>query len=157
MEHDLDTALELPLSIEEVFAFFADAGNLERITPPELDFRIVSPRPIDLRRGALIEYRLRLRGIPFRWVSRISDWDPPRRFVDEQVRGPYARWIHTHSFEPTASGTTIRDHVRYALPLGPIGDMAHPLVRAQLSRIFEFRKEAVSLLLLPGRRPARLP
>ena len=143
MEHILDATLELPLPRDTVFAFFAAARNLERITPPELRFEILAAPPGGMRCGALIEYRLRLFGVPFRWVTRIADWNPPERFVDEQLRGPYALWVHTHTFEPTASGTVIRDHVRYQLPVSPLGDVAYPLVRAQVGRIFEHRRRVV--------------
>ena len=150
VDHDLNMSLELPLTIEVVFPFFTRAANLERITPPELRFRIVTPRPVRMRLGALIEYRLRLFGIPFEWVTRIARWDPPRGFVDEQLRGPYALWVHTHAFEATATGTRIDDHVHYRLPLSPLGEVAYPAVRAQLRRIFAFRKRAVREALLAG-------
>jgi ligand-binding SRPBCC domain-containing protein len=134
---------------DDVFPFFADAHNLEAITPPWLGFRVVTPRPIDMRAGALIEYRLRLRGVPLRWRTRIAVWDPPRRFVDVQIAGPYRLWHHTHDFEPDGSGGTImRDTVRYALPLGPLGALAHRLlVRRDLDAIFQFRANYLSAAL----------
>ena len=145
LERRLTTHLVLPRGREEVFAFFADAGNLEAITPPELRFRIETPLPIEMREGALLEYRLSLWGVPIRWRTRIALWDPPRRFIDEQIAGPYAQWIHTHTLTPTADagGTMIDDEVRYRLPFGAIGDLAHPLVRAQLDRIFDYRQAQV--------------
>ncbi len=144
-ERILTTHLVLPRAREEVFAFFAHAGNLEAITPPELRFRIETPLPIEMREGALLEYRLSLWGMPIRWRTRIALWDPPHRFVDEQIAGPYAQWIHTHTLTPTADGegTAIDDEVRYRLPFGTLGDAAHPLVRVQLDRIFGYRQEQV--------------
>ena len=145
-EHRLDRAQRVPLSPDETFAFFADAHNLEAITPPWLRFRVVTPAPIPMGQGALIDYRLRLRGIPLRWQSRIEVWEPGRRFVDVQVAGPYRLWHHAHRFEPLAGGgTRIRDTVRYALPFGRVGRAAHALlVRRDLERIFDFRREAVA-------------
>lgn len=143
MEHTLDTALTLPLPVEEVFAFFAQARNLERITPPELRFQILTGGPIEMAVGTLIHYRLHLMGLPFSWTTRIAEWNPPASFVDEQLKGPYAKWVHTHTFEKTAAGTRIHDHVRYRLPLSPFGDLAYPLVRRQLGRIFDYRQKAV--------------
>jgi ligand-binding SRPBCC domain-containing protein len=143
--HVLRREQRLPGAPGDVFAFFADAQNLEAITPPWLGFRVVTPRPIEMRAGALIEYRLRLRGVPLRWRTRIAVWDPPRRFVDVQLSGPYRLWHHTHDFEPgDDGGTVMRDTVRYALPFGPIGALAHRLVvRRDLAAIFDFRREAV--------------
>jgi ligand-binding SRPBCC domain-containing protein len=131
--------------IEEVFAFFADATNLEAITPPWLRFRILSPGPIAMRPGALIVYRLRWGWLPLRWVTEIEEWQPPFRFADVQLRGPYALWHHTHSFEPHDGGTLMRDRVRYALPLGPLGRLAHRLfVRRDLEAIFDYRAKKVN-------------
>ena len=128
----------------EVFPFFADAGNLEAITPPWLSFRITTPRPIEMRQGALIEYRLRLHGLPIRWLTVIADWAPGVRFVDTQIRGPYALWHHTHEFEPDGDGTLMRDTVRYALPYGPLGVAAQRLfVARDVGRIFDYRAEAL--------------
>jgi ligand-binding SRPBCC domain-containing protein len=143
--HVLRREQRLPRAPDTVFEFFADAHNLEAITPPWLGFRVVTPRPIDMRPGALIEYRLRLHGVPLRWHTRIAVWDPPNRFVDVQVRGPYRLWHHTHDFEPAGDGGTVmRDTVRYALPLGSLGALAHRLlVRDNLAAIFDFRCEAV--------------
>ncbi len=134
----------LPGRPDEVFRFFADAANLEAITPPWLRFRIVTPQPIRMEPGALIEYRLRLHGIPIRWLTRIEEWEPGRRFVDAQVKGPYALWRHTHSFEEHPDGTLMRDTVEYALPFGPLGRLALlAFVRRDVERIFDFRAAAL--------------
>ena len=148
MDHLLHSRLELPVPIDEVFAFFGDAANLERLTPPELRFEIVTSLPIEMDRGTLIEYRLALLGVRFDWMTRIAEWDPPRRFVDEQWRGPYLRWVHTHRFWPAEGGTLIEDEVRYRLPLSPFGEVALPLVRRQLEHIFAFRAVAVRTALV---------
>ncbi len=108
----------------QVFPFFADARNLEAITPPLLGFRVVTPDPIEMRVGTLIQYRLRLHGVPVYWLTSIQAWDPPHRFVDVQVRGPYGLWHHTHTFEEVDGGTLMRDTVRYAIGFGPLGEIA---------------------------------
>ena len=150
--HVLERTQRLDLPAEQAFAFYADARNLEAITPPWLGFRVVTPDPIEMRPGALIDYRLKLHGIPVRWRTRIAAWEPPERFVDVQLSGPYALWEHTHRFEPDGEGAVvIRDRVRYALPLGPLGAAAHAaFVRRDLERIFDHRRVAVSGLLAPA-------
>lgn len=137
----------VPRPVAEVFPFFADAGNLQRITPPELDFAITSPLPIAMREGARIAYRLRLWGIPLHWLTGIERWEPGRVFVDRQLSGPYRLWRHTHRFRAEDGGTRIEDEVRFALPLQPLGELALPLVRRQLDRIFRFRTEAIAGIL----------
>ena len=139
--HVLTTELWLPRRIDEVFGFFADAGNLGRITPPWLDFKIISPLPIKMREGALIDYRIKLHGVPVSWRTRIAVWEPGRRFVDEQIRGPYTLWSHEHTFEPSGDGTLCRDRVEYQ-HLG--GSMVHRLfVRPELDKIFGFRRRVL--------------
>lgn len=152
MWHSVSKTMSLPLPVEEVFGFFADAGNLQRITPAELGFRILTSSPT-IGEGARIDYRLRLCGIPFTWKTVITAWEPPHRFVDRQLRGPYKEWIHTHQFEPIPGGTLIGDDIRYRLPLSPLGEVAQPLVRLQLERIFKFRQEAIRRILVSGSGP----
>src|SRR5919202_6243659 len=130
--------------LDEVFAFFAQARNLERITPPWLGFEVLTPEPIEMRAGTLIEYRLRLHAVPLRWLTRIDEWRHQRAFADRQVQGPYRLWCHHHEFAAHDGGTTVRDRVTYALPLGRLGDLAGTaVVRCELERIFDFRRDAV--------------
>lgn len=147
MIHHLDREQVVRRRPDDVFAFFADARNLAAITPPWLRFEILTPGTIAMRAGTLIEYRLRVRGVPLRWVSRIEAWEPGRRFVDLQTRGPYRLWRHVHTFGPHPDGTLTGDHVEYALPLGALGAVAHAAVRRDLTRIFDYRREAVARLL----------
>ena len=136
------------LPIEQTFEIYADAFNLEVITPPFLRFRVVSPAPVLMGVGTLIEYRLRLHGIPVRWLTRIEEWEPPLRFVDRQVSGPYALWHHTHEFETDGDATLIRDRVRYRIGFGPLGSLAlRLLVRRDVEGIFDYRRAAMSELI----------
>ena len=144
--HVLRREQRLPGTPDEVFPFFADALTLEAITPPWLGFRVVTAEPVEMRPGALIEYRLKLRGLPLSWLTRIDEWVPGERFVDLQLAGPYALWHHTHEFAPDGDGGTVmRDTVRYALPFWPLGEVAHALlVRRDLAAIFDFRHAEVA-------------
>jgi len=146
-EHGLTARTFIPRPRSEVFDFFATAENLERITPPELRFQIITPLPLRITAGAVIDYRIRLFGIPFHWKTLISRWDPDSSFVDEQVTGPYATWVHTHAFLDAPGGTLVTDEVRYRLPLFPLGEAAYPLVRLQLRRVFGYRTRRLSELL----------
>lgn len=134
----------LPVARDVVFPFFADAANLQAITPAWLDFRIVPPVPETIREGVLIDYRLRVRGFPLKWRTRINSWEPPFRFVDEQLRGPYRLWVHEHTFEETADGTLCRDHVRYAVPGGALVNAL--FVRREVKTIFAFRQKRLAEL-----------
>jgi ligand-binding SRPBCC domain-containing protein len=146
--HVLEREQLVAAPLADVFAFFAQARNLERITPPWLRFVVLTPGPIEMAPGALIDYRLQVRGVPLRWTSRIEEWAPGRGFVDRQLRGPYRLWLHRHEFAELDGGTIVRDRVRYELPLGPIGDAVHAaIVRHDLARVFDFRRDAVRRLL----------
>jgi ligand-binding SRPBCC domain-containing protein len=144
--HILEREQRVELPIDQAFAFYGDAHNLERITPPLLRFEVKTARPIEMRVGTLIEYRLRLHGVPVRWRTRIEVWEPPRRFVDAQIKGPYSLWEHTHTFEADGPGATvIRDRVRYSIPFGPLGEIADRLlVQRDLRQIFDYRRDAVA-------------
>lgn len=134
-----ETELWLPRPRAEVFHFFSDSHNLEDITPPFLKFVVLTPGPIEMRQGTLIDYKLRIRGFPVRWRTLISAWEPPFRFVDEQVRGPYRQWIHEHTFKEQDGGTMMRDSVRYRVPGGSLVNRF--FVRADVERIFDFRRK----------------
>jgi ligand-binding SRPBCC domain-containing protein len=144
--HILERHQRVELPIEEAFSFYGEARNLETITPPWLGFEVRTPAPIEMGEGALIEYRLRLHGVPIRWRTRIEAWEPPHRFVDVQVSGPFAVWEHTHTFEADGPETVvIGDRVRYAIPFGPLGELANRvLVRRDVEGIFDYRRDAVA-------------
>lgn len=131
----------------DVFRFFSDAANLQAITPPWLHFQVLTPSPIPITQGTLIDYRLRIHGFPIRWQSEITVWDPPFRFVDEQRRGPYKRWVHTHTFVEERGGTTIRDDVEYEVPLALVSKW---LVERDVRAIFAFRRTALESLARSG-------
>jgi ligand-binding SRPBCC domain-containing protein len=141
-ESRFETELWLPRPRREVFQFFADAANLERLTPPWLGFRILTPQPIAMGPGALIDYRLSVHGLPLRWRTRIERWEPPLCFVDAQLRGPYRRWHHTHTFEERDGGTLCREVVRYAVPGGALVDRL--FVRRDVERIFAYRRTVLA-------------
>ena len=132
---------------EEVFEFFADAFNLQRITPPDVNFRVLTPAPIELRNGTRIDYRLTVFRLPFRWRTVFRLWEPPVRFVDEQERGPYRSWVHSHEFSDLGGSTLVRDRVQYELPWSPVGELAYPMVRRKLDHIFDFRQAQIQRLL----------
>lgn len=143
-EHILERKQIIQRPRDEVFEFFADAGNLEKITPPELNFHIITPQPIDIKKGALIDYQLKLRGIPITWKTEITQWNPPFDFVDSALKSPYKQWIHLHTFEESEQGETImKDTVRYRLPFEPIGDLAHFYVKKELAYIFDYRYKVI--------------
>jgi ligand-binding SRPBCC domain-containing protein len=147
-QHRIERSQFVPLSVEDSFAFFADAYNLEALTPPWLRFRILTPRPIPMRKGTTIEYVLTTHRLPVRWRTEIIEWEPGRRFVDTQVKGPFRLWEHTHAFEERDDGTLIRDSVLYRMPYGALGAIAHRiLVARDLERVFDYRRNAVERLL----------
>lgn len=138
----LERSQVVPVELEEAFAFFADARNLEAITPPWLRFRIVEA-PQTLEQGSLLVYRLRLFGLPISWRTEIADWRPPFGFTDVQLAGPYRRWEHTHRLRSVDGGTEIYDHVLYRLPYEPLsGLLAAVTVRPWLDAIFDYRETA---------------
>jgi ligand-binding SRPBCC domain-containing protein len=149
--HVLERSQRVEVPIEQAFDFYGDFLNLDPLTPPWLHFEVNTPGELTFRPGTLLDYKLRLHGVPVRWQTRIETWEPPLRFVDTQVKGPYSLWEHTHLFEKDGDGATvIHDHVRYAIPLGPLGAFAHRLfVRRDLELIFDYRRNAVAKRLVP--------
>jgi ligand-binding SRPBCC domain-containing protein len=152
--HVLHHSQVLPYQIQELFPFFEKPDNLGRITPPAMGFRILTPLPIVMKVGTLIDYTIRVAGVRLRWTTMITTYNPPYEFVDEQLRGPYALWFHRHLFKPVPGGTEMTDSVHYALPLGPLGALAHVLfVKRQVRGIFEYRTKVLGGVLakaLPG-------
>ena len=132
------------LPIEDVFEVFRNPYNLIKITPPSVDFQVTNKQPVAMRKGELIHYRFRMMGLPLTWTTRISDYAPPYRFIDEQLKGPYAKWHHLHRFKETAEGVEVSDIVDYTLPQGPLGWFGQPIVKPQLLKIFRFRQQALS-------------
>jgi ligand-binding SRPBCC domain-containing protein len=152
--YTLQRELWVPRPLPEVFDFFSRAENLERITPPWMHFRILTPPPIAMLPGTTIAYSLRVRGIPLKWLSAIERWNPPHEFVDVQVKGPYRLWHHTHRFSEVKGGTSIVDTVRYALPMGVLGRLVHRVqVARDLEHIFDYRARQVQLIF-PAQRDA---
>ncbi len=151
--HELRREQVLDGTPDELFAFFADAFNLEALTPPLLRFRVVTPAPIEMGVGAFIQYRLRLHGVPVGWKTLIQAWEPPHRFVDVQVSGPYALWHHTHELTPVGDAQTLmRDTVRYGVGFGPLGEIANRLLgRRDVEAIFDFRAREIPALLAESR------
>jgi ligand-binding SRPBCC domain-containing protein len=140
-----ETLIERP--IETVFAFFSLAENLQRITPPDLSFEIKTPLPIEMAKGTLIDYRIRLMGVPMRWRTLISEWNPPYEFVDEQLKGPYLKWHHRHRFESVGDSTRMTDRVIYRVPGGPLEGLVHRMfIAPQLEKIFNHRQQAIKSL-----------
>ena len=151
--HTLRHEQLVPRPLQEVFEFFSDAGNLEKITPHWLRFRILTPGEIEIRPGTLLDYRLKWHGFPVAWRTEIEMWDPPRASSDVQIRGPYKLWHHTHTFTAEAGGTRMVDVVTYQLPLGILGAMAHRLgVRRDLEQVFDYRERAIATLFPPTER-----
>jgi ligand-binding SRPBCC domain-containing protein len=144
MMHVLEREQLVRRPLHEVFAFFADAANLEQLTPPRLHFKILTPLPIAMKAGALIDYELRLFAVPFRWRTLIETFEPMHRFSDVQLRGPYRTWHHVHEFEAVPEGTRMRDRVEYEVPFGPLGEVARGVfVTRQVESIFDFRRSAI--------------
>jgi len=134
--------------LDEVFSFFSKPENLEAITPAWLHFRTMTVAPSPVQTGTLIRYSLRIHGVPLHWTSRIVEWAPPHSFVDEQVRGPYRTWHHTHRFVAEGNQTRIVDDVLYALPFGPMGRLAHRMkVKSDVEKIFAFREMRIRQML----------
>ena len=137
--YDLETEIFIPCPIKDVFDFFAQPENLETITPRWLNFKIITPGPIEMQAGALIDYQLKLHGIPLRWRTEITEWVPGVRFVDTQLKGPYRIWRHLHTFEEQADGTLARDHVTYSVYGGAL--INRLFVQGDVERIFKYRLE----------------
>jgi len=143
----LTCELVVPRDRDQVFAFFSNAENLEKLTPAILRFEILTPTPIAMRVGAIIDYRIRIRGFPVTWRTEITTWEPGRRFVDEQLRGPYAKWRHEHNFEDVEGGTLVRDVVHYRPPGGPMAPLVNWMfVERDVRKIFHYRIERLEEL-----------
>ncbi|HRK62447.1 MAG TPA: SRPBCC family protein [Candidatus Omnitrophota bacterium] len=141
----------LPYSSERVFDFFKKPENLDQVTPSNLGFKILTPSPIPMAKGTVIDYTIRLYGVPMKWQTTITDYDPPHSFTDTQVRGPYKTWIHTHHFISKDGGTLMKDEVQYEVPFGFLGDFIRSLfVRREVEKIFDYRKQVIAGLFEKG-------
>lgn len=142
--YSIHSEIDLPYPIERVFEFFNRPENLEKITPPHLGFQMMTPSPVAMFNGQVLDYVISLHGLPMRWTSVITDYNPPFAFVDTQIKGPYSFWHHRHTFEPLPDGgTRCIDHVTYACPFGILGTLIHPLVKKSLNEIFSFRTAVI--------------
>ncbi len=143
--HTLKREQRVARPLDEVFAYFARPENLERVTPPWMRMQFLTPSPIPMHAGSAIDYVVRVHGVPMRWTTLITEYDPPHRFVDVQLRGPYSLWHHTHTFEKAGDDTIVRDAVRYAMPFGPLGEVVHALlVKRDIEAIFAYRVQAIN-------------
>jgi ligand-binding SRPBCC domain-containing protein len=150
--YSLHREQRVALPLELVFRFFQQPENLQRLTPPDMGFSILTPLPLEMKEGALIDYTITIAGMPVRWTTLITSYEPPHVFVDQQLRGPYSFWHHTHRFTEIDGRTLIEDEVRYALPFGFLGTLAHYLVvRKMLDRIFLFRSKMIEALMFDFR------
>jgi len=148
-----ETLIDAPL--DRVFDFFSRAENLEKVTPSSLQFKILTKLPIEMKVGTLIDYRLKIRGVPVKWRTEITAWEPQSRFIDSQLKGPYKKWVHEHRFKAEGNKTRMWDTVEYALPFGPLGTIAHWLfVKKEVSQIFGFRADALRQVEQDYRRDA---
>jgi len=151
--HILEREQRIALPVEQTFAFFSRAENLERITPAWLRFHLITPTPIEMSRGTIIEYSLRLKGFPIYWRTLIAEWDPPHRFIDVQQKGPFKLWRHEHVFEEAEGGTLMRDRVQYIVPFSVAGEAARRLfVARQLNQIWDYRQERLDDIVREIRR-----
>ena len=143
VDYNFKTQTIIPKNRDRVFSFFSKAENLEILTPKWLNFKIITPLPIEMKEGTLIDYKLKFFGIPFHWQTQITIWDPPNRFVDEQIKGPYSKWIHEHVFAAEGDQTLMRDHVVYAIPV--FSSLLNQLfIRKNVERIFKYRQEQIT-------------
>lgn len=147
--YEINTTQFIEKPLETVFNFFSKPENLERITPENLSFKVLTPTPIKMEKGALIDYTIRIVVVPIHWRTYISKYDPPYEFVDEQVKGPYAFWHHTHTFKEVDGGVEINDKVKYAIPMGILGRFMHAVyIKNNLKKIFSHRKAVIENVFL---------